>query len=166
MFKKHAAALIIAASAVIAALVIGVLAFCDAEFRYTFTDRLKSIGKGDMPAETAVAAQKAVISDIAEDPRFHFSDAMMLINEDHPLADDFKPDIAEYRDTEVYMNACVTDAYGELSDEIKSRFGEKLYISSSYRTAEEQQRQIEEEGELAQRSARANIRLGSGSTCM
>ena len=47
------------------------------------------------------------------------------------------------------MNRCVQDAYESLASQVEQQFQERLYIRSAYRTAEEQQKTIEEDGEKA-----------------
>lgn len=70
---------------------------------------------------------------------------LILVNRDHPLPDSFEPDIVFYRDTDVLMGRLITDSYGRLSDYIRST-GERLYVSSTYRSFEDQQRVFDEEG--------------------
>ncbi len=64
--------------------------------------------------------------------------SLMLINTVYRLEEDFEPDLGEYRTSGVTMNTAIHVPYGELSDHIRETFGEKLYVSSSYRTREEQ----------------------------
>lgn len=64
--------------------------------------------------------------------------SLFLINKDHPIPDGFEADLAEYRESTVYMNRACLEAYGQLSDAVKRETGETLYISSLYRTHEEQ----------------------------
>ena len=63
----------------------------------------------------------------------------MLVNTEYTLEKDFVPDIEEYKDTTVYMSRCMLDAYARLSAAVKERTGKKLYVSSDFRTAEEQE---------------------------
>ena len=42
--------------------------------------------------------------------------ALMLINSENTLGEDFSPDISEYRQSGVDMNSCMTEDYGKLSD--------------------------------------------------
>lgn len=64
--------------------------------------------------------------------------ALMLVNREHPLGPDFCAELAEYKDSGVLMSPETCEAYGELSAFMKERFGESLYVMSSYRSAEEQ----------------------------
>ncbi len=76
--------------------------------------------------------------DLAAEPDWQEDQSLLLINRDHPLPDGFEPDLAEYRDSTVYMNRACLDAYGQLSDAVSRETGDTLYISSLYRTYEEQ----------------------------
>lgn len=75
--------------------------------------------------------------------------ALMLINSENTLGEGFSADISEYRQSGVDMNSCMTEDYGRLSDCVKERFGEKLLVTSSYRTADEQEEISESEGGTA-----------------
>ncbi len=75
--------------------------------------------------------------------------SLMLINSEYPLDADFSAKICEYKDSTLYFNECMTDAYASLSFDVKEKFGKKLYVMSAYRTEEEQLDAIEAEGENA-----------------
>lgn len=73
------------------------------------------------------------------DSRVSFDQSMMLVNRQYHLPDGFIPDVLEYKDTTVYMSSCMLDAYADLSSAVKERTGNKLYVSSDLRTADEQE---------------------------
>lgn len=150
MFRKHKYGLMIFSSLIIAVLIVALLAYQDAEFRYTMQDRISKFGSSAELTEIAVKVKGVTLKELLSDVRTTLNDSLMLINTDHLIEDDYPFDITEYNDTGVYMNSCITNAYAELSSEIRERFDEKLYISSAYRTAEEQAKQIAEEGDKAQ----------------
>lgn len=62
-----------------------------------------------------------------------------LINEEHPIATEFEQEICEYGTSGVWMNESLRTPYAELSAEVKRRFSESLYITSAFRTSEQQQ---------------------------
>ena len=66
--------------------------------------------------------------------------SLMLINNRYMLASDFTADVSEYKDTGVFMSGCMQEAYSELSAAVKEKTDSALYVSSDFRT-EEQQRQ-------------------------
>lgn len=79
------------------------------------------------------------LSELMESGSVVFNQSLILINGENLLANDFQPDIVEYKDTGVMMNRCVPDAYQAVSAAVAEMYDEKLYISSDYRTEEEQE---------------------------
>lgn len=150
MAGKHKHGLIILSTLIAATLIIAVFIYRDAELRYMLKDRISKIGSSVQLTETSVKAKRADLGELLTDSRTTLDDSLMLINTDRLIEDEYQFVIVEYNDSGVYMNACVTEAYASISGEIRERFDEKLYISSAYRSAEEQQRQIAEEGAKAQ----------------
>lgn len=78
------------------------------------------------------------IDEIKNDGRISIDQSLMLINKEFLLPNDFAPEVSEYKTTTVYMNDCMISAYAEMSADISKRFGKKLYVSSDFRSAEEQ----------------------------
>lgn len=64
--------------------------------------------------------------------------SLMLVNNENTLKNDFVPEMSEYKKSGVQMNKCILSSYAELSKAVSEKFGEKLFVMSSYRTAEEQ----------------------------
>ena len=65
-----------------------------------------------------------------------YNDFLMLVNEEHPLPENYKPDLVYYK--EIYMNRFVAKAYKKLAEEIKNKFENSLFIMSAYRPPSEQ----------------------------
>ena len=65
--------------------------------------------------------------------------SLMLVNKQHRLPSGFVPNVSEYKDTTVYMNDCMIDAYARLSAAVMENTGKKLYVSSDLRSEEEQE---------------------------
>lgn len=150
MRKNRRAALAIAFAAVAAIIAAAAVIYINDTLRYMITDSFARIGESLEIKEADEETVAVSLEDLSNDERVSFDQSMMLINADFKLSDDFEPDISEYKDTGVYLNSCANAAFAELSAEVIDRFGEKLYVSSSYRTAEEQQKEIEEAGDVAQ----------------
>ncbi len=102
-------------------------------------DRL--LVKTDKDSLTLVKVKTSDIQDEAES-----SVSLMLVNKEHELPKNFAPDIVEYKTSGVMMNACITQAYSELSDAVRENCDQPLYVTSSYRTAQEQEEILKEEG--------------------
>ena len=94
--------------------------------------------KGDEPFKTYTFEEASKIYDTDQ--------SMLLVNADHPIDKDYPADIVEYKDTGVLMNSCITEHYAELSAAVSEKVGDKLYVMSSYRSYDDQQRVYEEEG--------------------
>lgn len=88
------------------------------------------------------------LSKLLERENAELNQSLMLINKENHLNDDFSPDIQNYKDTDVQMNKCVVSAYESLSKAVSEKFDQKLFISSAYRTDEEQA-VLEKENEYA-----------------
>lgn len=76
--------------------------------------------------------------ELERDSRVTFDQSLMLINRSYLLSDDFVPAVSEYSDTDVYMNDCMLEAYASLSSAVMNNSGKKLYVSSDFRSADEQ----------------------------
>lgn len=74
---------------------------------------------------------------------------LFLVNENHPLPSDYAPELTVYPDTDVQLSPMLTEPYRRLAEDISSRFGNTLYIRSSFRTAEEQAQEKEEQPAVA-----------------
>ena len=92
---------------------------------------------------------EVTLQDITESDNITFDQSLMLINTEYPLPDDFIPDVSEYKDTGVYMNSCMPEAYQKLSSAVAEKYAEKLYISSDFRTAEEQEEMQQTNADVA-----------------
>lgn len=71
---------------------------------------------------------------------------LLVISESYPLKEDMIPNISEYRTSGVLMATEITEDYGVLSDYIRENMNDTLYIESSYRSFEDQERVYKEEG--------------------
>lgn len=79
------------------------------------------------------------IEEAREDDRFEFNQSLLLVNRQYTLSDEFIAESSEYKDSTVYMNTCIQDAYESLSHAVLEKTGKKLYVSSSIRGREEQE---------------------------
>ncbi len=91
-----------------------------------------------LEAAEAVPTVPLALPVLEADARVTFDRSLMLINTVYPLAEDFVPSVTEYKNTDVYMDRSMVEAYGALSAAVLAETGRKLYVSSDLRTAEEQ----------------------------
>ena len=83
--------------------------------------------------------RKWTIDELSDGTMVSLDQSLMLINTDYTLPESFVPQIAEYKDTDVFMNSCMLEAYASLSAAVTENFGKKLYVSDDFRTAAEQE---------------------------
>lgn len=107
--------------------------------------RSASVGKLD----SSTVMEEYTLEQLLERKDCRADQSLMLINTEFPVTEQFDPEIDRYKDTDVVMNICMMDAYERMSAYIADRFQEDLYIRSAYRTAEEQETAIAEQGEKA-----------------
>lgn len=81
------------------------------------------------------------MEELEETENMVFDHSLQLINEDYRISTNYDDEINEYKNSGVLMNSCIMSAYEVLSNEIQNKYGQALFISSSYRTPEKQ-RQI------------------------
>ncbi len=70
------------------------------------------------------------------DSRVTVSCTLMLVNAEHPLPEDYAPSLQEYNGAK--MNPLMVPAYVDLRDATLSATGKRIFVSSDYRTREEQ----------------------------
>lgn len=68
-----------------------------------------------------------------------YNNTLALISEDYPINENMEFELIRYKDTDVQMDKALLDPYEALSDDVKSRTGDNLYIKSSYRSNEQQE---------------------------
>lgn len=76
--------------------------------------------------------------DFSAEQDLDYEQSLMLVNQSHRLPQDFVPQMAEYKDSGVQMNVAMLDAYAKLSESVTQKTDDYLYVSSVYRTDEEQ----------------------------
>lgn len=81
------------------------------------------------------------LSQLKEMDSVEFNDSLLLINGDYPITDNNMPIVA-YKNTDVQMNECAVEAFADLSEHISEQFDEKLLVTSSYRSPEEQNNMV------------------------
>ncbi len=99
--------------------------------------------------KTDVKTEKIYWAEIETDPRVTVNQSMMLINTKYMLKADFAPQISEYRTSGVLMNDCMHTAYAALSEAVSEATGDKLYVSSHFRTAQRQEQLYKEDPDTA-----------------
>lgn len=101
--------------------------------------------KVDIETVQELDTHHLTVEELNNDDRVVFDQSLMLINTEYMLPEGFEAEISEYKTTTVYMNNCMLSEYAKLSDHISRKFNQKLYVSSDFRTAEEQEELYEQD---------------------
>lgn len=90
------------------------------------------------------------------------NNSMIIVSAEYPINDSLAfGSVTEYKDTELYLDSYIHSSFSALSTYIQDKFGEKLYITSAYRTADEQQALYDEKGSsVAQRPGESEHQTG------
>lgn len=85
------------------------------------------------------------LEELEQDQSVTIDQSMVLVNVAYPIPAYFAWSVSGYKDTAVPMNDCIQNAYMDLVDAVKEATGERLLISSAYRTEEKQQELYDED---------------------
>lgn len=103
---------------------------------------------------------KKSIGELADDDRVRFDQSLMLVNTDHMLGDNFVPEIGSYGDSGVQMNVCMMQSYAALSSAVNEKTGERLLVSSDYRTYEQQVEEYDKDPTVATKPGASEHQTG------
>ncbi len=113
-------------------------------------------------AEYEEKTSYATLEDLLKDGRTIIDNSLILVSSDHPINNELSfSNIAEYKDSEIYFDGIAHDAFSRLSSYVLEKYGEKLYITSAYRTREEQEELFAAQGaDTAQRPGESEHQTG------
>lgn len=81
---------------------------------------------------------EASYDELKTDSRCEINQSLLLINKDHPLESDFKPELERFEDTEAFFNSCALESFIKLRKHIADEFDRTLFIMSAYRNKADQ----------------------------
>lgn len=142
--KKLRKIIVITAAALLLLTAITAVIAVNADKLFVFGEK-NGIFKKNIELYEVEFTYKTTLEELTNDSRVRFDQSMMLVNTLHTLSEDFEPQVSEYKSTTVYMNDCMLDAYARLSADISKKFRQKLYVSSDFRSADEQAALYEED---------------------
>lgn len=142
--KKLRKIIVITAAALLLLTAITAVIAVNADKLFVFGEK-NGIFKKNIELYEVEFTYKTTLEELTNDSRVRFDQSMMLVNTLHTLSEDFEPKVSEYKSTTVYMNDCMLDAYARLSADISEKFRQKLYVSSDFRSADEQAALYEED---------------------
>ena len=117
------------------------------DWKYIITQSIgfNSAQKSDIE-EVKIETKTVNVNELKNHKNIVFEQSLMLVNKKNPLSKDFDADLSDYNGKGLMMNRCMMSAFKRLSDDVKDKFGENLFIMSGYRTADEQQELFDEKG--------------------
>lgn len=96
------------------------------------------------PIGTIESTQTKTLAQWLQDERVTESQTLILVNFDHPLPEGYQAYIEEYNGA--LMHPLMIENYIAMRDAVKERTGIRIYVSSDFRTAEEQAELLEQYG--------------------
>ena len=116
-------------------------------------DMTTSVKLTQTPADECGGRTYASVDEILADTyltgKVTVNESLILVNAEYVLPENFAPEIGEYKSSGVTMNTCIIESYGELTAAVTEAVRDKMYISSSYRTAEKQAEVYDEDPSVA-----------------
>lgn len=166
MKQKHKGWRWAAALAVLAAaLLVGVVARCKPDWVFVAKDTVTHLGVSAPWQQVQTVEEAGLVPyDVAAleaEGTVTFDQSLMLINSDHPLPEEFAPQLVEL-DTDTQLNEQAAQAYAALKQAVEETYGQHLYLRSAYRTAEEQAETVEEDGDVAAAVGASEHQAGLG----
>lgn len=95
------------------------------------------------------ATIEVLLSELTSENGYTIDQSLMLINKEYTLKDDFEAELGEYKDSGVLMNKCILESYALLSAAVTESTTDKLYVTSTVRSKEEQKVLYEEDPKTA-----------------
>lgn len=114
------------------------------DWRFRLSEHFRKLTMDAELTEVYTSEQQTVNADSGLEENPAWNQALLLINGEFPLDESAKPDVAEYKDSGVWMNRCMMENYEALARDVQARFGEKLYVRSAYRSRDEQEAEYQE----------------------
>lgn len=119
--------------------------------RYILSDKASHIGSvARLERTSGLEYSGFTLDELSELENVEFNVNLMLINEAFPITEKPQNEIEDYESRGVLMDKNMCKPFSELSKDVLDKFGKTLYVSSSYRSAEEQAQIKAEEGDTAQ----------------
>ncbi len=91
--------------------------------------------------------ERLTLAELVEQEGVTYTETLRLVNSEHPLPTDFVPNVVEYNGARMHPD--MVEPYIALRDKVQERTGVRIYVASDFRTAEEQEAILKEEGSAA-----------------
>ena len=96
------------------------------------------------PTQSIEHTQTKTLAQWLQDERVSESQTLILVNLDHPLPQGYQADIVEYNGAR--MHPLMVENYIAMRDAVQAKTGIRIYVSSDFRTPEEQAELLEQYG--------------------
>lgn len=159
--RKIKATVISVAAVIVIVAAVAAIVVARPDWRYVAADLFRR-GESLLADAGEIATREYSLYDAESMDAVRFTETLRLVNADDPLPAGYVPDIAQYGDSGVMMNPALHAPYADLSAEISDKFGEKLYIMSAYRSAEEQSEVAAENSSIAAGEGESEHQTGLG----
>lgn len=116
-----------------------------ADILFYLEDTLRRHPAPDLTAVELESGKEYSLEELKAHKNVYASNVLMLVNKDHPLPLDYVPTLEEYNGAK--MHPLMVDAYIALRDRVEDQTCVRIYVSSDYRTSEEQSDILLESGE-------------------
>lgn len=129
---------------IIALIVTGVFIYKNPHYIYIFGEYIGvNSDKVALTPTQLTNTTQFTLDELKTNDKITFDQSLMLINTEHPLPDNYSPELSPYKDSGLQMNTAVHSAYQELVKAIEAKTKSRLFISSAYRTQQEQENEFE-----------------------
>lgn len=136
LLKKHRVLCVVLAC-VLLLTVIGAVIAWHGEWWYPIWRQMRGYEEIDLHrTELTVRTRIWTLKELSTADGVVFSDQLMLINATHPLPTDYEPTLIEYNGAKMYPE--MIEHYITMRDIVMAETGVRIYVSSDFRTAEEQ----------------------------
>ncbi len=133
-------------------------------FKETVLDRAETVSRREIIPQSkeyeALSLGLVPLEEIRRNSKYGYNQSLFLINEEFPLPEDADWKLVLYRDTQLSMTKETADAFAGLADTVFQKYGQKLLITSSYRTAEEQKELFRDDPVLAAQPGNSEHQTG------
>ena len=106
------------------------------ELWFPILERFRVYDDLDLTPANEVEATPYTLAELRQMRGVVYTDTMMLINYQYALPENYEVNLIEYNGAKIHPE--IKDAYIAMRDYVKEMTGIRIYVSSDYRTAEEQ----------------------------
>lgn len=118
--------------------------FQNGDITYRLWTQIRAYSALDLQTADSLETQAYALESLQAQDDVRNSNLMMLVNGDHPLPTDYEADLEEYNGARMHPD--MVEPYIALRDRVQRETGMRIYVSSDYRTPEEQEEILAESG--------------------